>query len=391
MNYETAERMEYLPFSGIRAVMEKATKMQQNGEKVIHMELGRPDFDTPEKIKQAAYDSLAKGNVFYTSNYGTPELRKAIAEKLEKENGICYDPSEILVTVGVGAGTFASFAAFLDEGDEVLVPDPVWLNYIHVPNALGGKPVPYTLLEENDYQIDMAELESKINERTKMIVIISPHNPTGSVLGKETLEKLADIAIRHNLLVVSDEIYEKLVYDGEKYTSIASLPGMKERTITLGGFSKAYSMTGWRLGYMAAPREIIQACVRIQQYTVTCASSFVQEAAITALKDCEADVQAMLKEYQRRRDYVVDALNKIDGISCKVPKGAFYIFVNVKALGKTSMEIAEYLLDTAKVALVPGSAFGEQGEGYLRISYASKYEDLVEACERIKVAIEALK
>ena len=391
MNYKTAKRMDSLPFSGIRAVMEKATKMQQAGERVIHMEIGRPDFDTPEKIKKAACDSLAKGNVFYTSNYGTPELRKAIAEWELEKNHVAYDPSEVLVTVGVGEGTYASMAAFLEEGDEVLVPNPVWLNYIHVPSSLGAKPVTYHLKEENNYQIDLEELESKITDRTRMIVIVDPSNPTGGVFSRETLERLAEIAVRHDLLVLSDEIYEQLVYDGAEHISIASLPGMKERTITLSGCSKAYSMTGWRLGYMCAPKEIIQACVRVHQYTITCASSFVQEAAVTALKECDEDVEAMRREYQRRKDYVVKALNEIDGISCNNPKGAFYIFVNIKKLGKTSMEMAECLLETAKVALVPGSAFGNGGEGYLRISYACGYEELTEACDRIKTAVEALR
>ena len=391
MNYKTAKRMDSLPFPGIRAVMEKATKMQQAGARVIHMEIGRPDFDTPEKIKKAACDSLAKGNVFYTSNYGTPELRKAIAEWELEKNHVAYDPSEVLVTVGVGEGTYASMAAFLEEGDEVLVPNPVWLNYIHVPSSLGAKPVTYHLKEENNYQIDLEELESKITDRTRMIVIVDPSNPTGGVFSRETLERLAEIAVRHDLLVLSDEIYEQLVYDGAEHISIASLPGMKERTITLSGCSKAYSMTGWRLGYMCAPKEIIQACVRVHQYTITCASSFVQEAAVTALKECDEDVEAMRREYQRRKDYVVKALNEIDGISCNNPKGAFYIFVNIKKLGKTSMEMAEYLLETAKVALVPGSAFGNGGEGYLRISYACGYEELTEACDRIKTAVEALR
>ena len=362
MDYKTAKRMECLPFSGIRAVMEKATKMQQAGEKVIHMEIGRPDFDTPQKIKDAAYKSLENGNVFYTSNYGTPAIRKAIADWENKRNHVDYDASNVLVTVGVGEATYAAMAAFLEDGDEVLVPNPVWLNYIHVPNSLGATPITYSLKEENNFQIDFEELESKITERTKMIVIVDPSNPTGGVFSEETLKKLADIAIKNDLLVISDEIYEQLTYDGTKHICIASLPGMKERTIKLGGFSKAYSMTGWRLGYMCAPEEVIKACVRVHQYTITCASSFVQEAAITALNDCDDDVEAMRKEYQRRKDF-----------------------------GKSSMEMAEYLLETAKVAMVPGSAFGSEGEGYIRLSYACSYDELVEACARIKDAVEALR
>lgn len=391
MEYITSGRMESLPFSGIRAVMEKATKMEQAGEKIIHMEIGRPDFDTPEKIKKAAYASLEAGHVFYTSNYGTPQLRKAIAEWENARNGTAYDPSEVLVTVGVGEATYAAMAAFLGDGDEVLVPDPVWLNYIHVPSSLGAVPVTYALKEENGYQIDFDELEGKITDRTKMIVIVDPSNPTGGVFSRATLERLAEIAKKNDLLVLSDEIYEQLVYDGEKHTAIASLPGMAERTIKLGGFSKAYSMTGWRLGYMCAPISVIKACVRVNQYTITCASSFAQDAGVIALTDCADDVEAMRAEYQRRKDYAVKALNAIDGISCNNPHGAFYIFVNVKGFGKTSMEMAEYLLENAKVALVPGSAFGEYGEGYLRMSYACSYDDIVEACSRIGKAIKALK
>jgi len=383
--------MEALPFSGIRAVMEKANKMQAAGENIIHMEIGRPDFDTPEKIKKAAEASLAAGHVFYTSNYGIPELRQAIAEYEQRKNGNDYKASETLVTVGVGEATYAAMAGFLDPGDEILVPNPVWLNYIHVPSSLGAVPVTYSLREENDYQIDFDELESKITDKTKMIVIVDPSNPTGGVFSEETIKKLADVAIKHDLIVISDEIYEQLLYDGTRHVSIASLPGMKERTIKLGGMSKAYSMTGWRIGYICASEEIISVCVRVHQYTVTCASSFAQEASVTALRECDAEVEEMRQEYQRRKDYVVSTLNGIDGISTNHPTGAFYIFMNIKSLGMTSMEFAEYLLEEGKVATVPGSAFGSEGEGYIRLSYATAYEDLVEACERIRTVVKKLQ
>ncbi len=388
--FQASERMETLPFSGIRVMMERAMRMQKEGMDIIHMEIGRPDFDTPEVIKKAAYASIEKGNVFYTSNYGTPELRKAIAEKLKRDNGIDYKPEEVLVTIGVGEGTYAAIAAFTNPGDEILVPDPVWLNYIHVPNFFGAVPVSYTLREENDFQLDVDELESLCTEKTKMLIINSPGNPTGTVQSLETLQKLADLAKRRNLIVVSDEIYEKLVYGDAKHISIASLPGMKERTITLNGFSKCYSMTGWRLGYAAAPVEFISALVRVHQYINTCAVSFVQEAGITALEKAEPDVQVMRKEYERRRDYAVAALNRIPGVSCKTPEGAFYIFVNVKSFGKTSAEIADYLLDEAHVATVPGTAFGTSGEGYIRLSYATAYERIVEAMERMEKAFAKL-
>ena len=389
--FDSAARMEALPFSEIRVMMERANQMQREGADVIHMEIGRPDFDTPEIIKKAAYESLSKGNVFYTSNYGTPELRQAIADKLLRDNGIAYKAEEILVTIGVGEGTYAAVAAFLNAGDEVLVPDPVWLNYIHVPHFFGVVPVSYKLREENDYQIDLDEVEGLITDRTRMLVINSPGNPTGAVQTLKTLEGLAEIAKKHHLIVVSDEIYEKLVYGDTKHVSIASLPGMKERTITLNGFSKCYSMTGWRLGYAAAPKEFIQAMVRVHQYINTCASSFVQEAGIVALEKGEPDVQKMVKEYVRRRDCAVSAINAIDGLSCRTPGGAFYIFVNVKQLGHTSAEVANYLLEEAKVATVPGSAFGPQGEGYIRISYACSYERIVEGMSRIKAALAKWK
>ena len=389
--FKAASRMDALPFSEIRVMMEKATRMQKNGEDVIHMEIGRPDFDTPEVIKQAANRALANGNVFYTSNYGTPELRQAIADKLKRDNNINYEAEEILVTIGVGEGTYAAVAAFTEPGDEILVPDPVWLNYIHVPHFFGAVPVSYKLREENDYQIDLDEIEGLITEKTKMLVINTPGNPTGVVQSMATLERLAEIAKKHDLIVVSDEIYEKLVYGEARHISIAALPGMKERTITLNGFSKCYSMTGWRLGYVAAPVEFIKAMVRVHAYINPCAPSFVQEAGITALEKAEPDVQEMVKEYQRRRDYIVSAINAIDGLSCKTPGGAFYIFVNIKSLGKTSAEMADYLLENAKIAAVPGSAFGPQGEGYIRLSYACSYERIVEAMERLKKAVEALR
>lgn len=391
MNINETKRMESLPFSGIRAVMEKANKLQAEGRQIIHLELGRPDFDTPQVIKDACYRSIERGNVFYTSNYGSMELRTAISEKLKRENHLDYSAEEVLVTIGVGEGTFAAFGAFLEEGDEVLVPDPVWLNYIHVPRFFGATAVPYLLKEENDWQLDIEELKRKITAKTKMIVLISPNNPTGGVLSRETLEQVAHLAIEHDLIVLSDEIYEKLMYDDQEHVCIASLSGMRDRTITLNGFSKAYSMTGWRLGYMAARKEIIQACVRVHHYVNTCASSFVQEAAITALTEAEQDVQRMVEEYQRRRDLVVRRINEIEGLSCRTPRGAFYAFVNIKNLSMNSMEFAQYLLEHAGVATVPGVAFGTSGEGYIRLSFASNYESLVEACNKIESAVAALR
>lgn len=386
-----ASRMNRMAPSGIRKVNEKALAMERSGETVIHFEIGRPDFDTPEYIKKAAIESLNAGNVFYTSNFGTMELRQAIADKLKRENNVDYKATEILVTAGLSEAVFGVLATILEEGDELLVPNPVWLNYINVPNLLSAVPVTYELSEENGYQLDLDEIKSKITPKTRAIVIVTPNNPTGGVLSSQTLEGLAKIAIDNDLFVISDEVYERLIYDGEKHVSIASLPGMKERTFTMNGMSKAYSMTGWRLGYVAAPEEYIAVINKFHQHNTTCAVSFGQAAAVVALRDEGDEVKEMVKEYQRRRDYAVKAINEIDGISCLCPKGAFYIFINCKALGKTSAELADYLLENAKIALVPGDVFGPGGEGYLRMSFANSYENIVEGCKRLGEAVKALK
>lgn len=385
-----AERMDRLVPSGIRKMNEKALAMERAGEPILHFELGRPDFDTPEYIKKACIDSVNAGDVFYTSNYGTNELREAIAEKLRTQNGIDYKASEIIVSVGLTEAVFDVLISILNEGDEILVPNPVWMNYLNVPKLLGAVPVTYGLLEENDYQIDLEEIRSKITDKTKAMVIISPNNPTGGVLSRETLEELAKIAVEHDITMISDEVYERLLYDGEKHVSIASLPGMKERTVTLNGFSKAYSMTGWRLGYAAAPESLIAVLNKIHQHNTTCATAFVQKAGVAALRNEQDEVNEMVREYQKRRDYAVNAINQIKGVSCRCPKGAFYIFINIKQLGKPCAEVAEYLLQEAKIALVPGDVFGTEGEGYLRMSFANSYENIVEGCERMKKAIEAL-
>lgn len=390
MKERIAERMERLVPSGIRKMNEKALAMERAGEPVIHFEIGRPDFDTPDYIKKACIDSINDGDVFYTSNYGTTELREAIANKLQSQNGIAYKPSEIIVTVGLTEAVFDVLCSILNEGDEILIPDPVWMNYLNVPKLLGAVPVSYHLLEENDFQIDMDEIRRQITERTKAIVIVTPNNPTGGVLSEENLKELAEIAVEHDIMVLSDEVYERLLYDDAKHVSIGSLPGMKERTITLNGFSKAYSMTGWRLGYAAAPESLIAVLNKIHQHNTTCATSFVQKAAVTALQDEKEEVNDMVREYKRRRDYAVHAINDIKGISCRCPKGAFYIFINIKKLGKSSAELAEYLLSEAKLAFVPGDVFGPEGEGYLRMSFANSYENIVEGCDRLKKAIDSI-
>ncbi len=390
MNERIAERMDKLIPSGIRKVNEKALAMERAGERVLHFELGRPDFDTPDYIKKAAFKALTEGRVHYTSNFGCMEVRQAIADKLKRENNIDYKPGEVLVTVGLSEAVFAVLATILNRGDEILVPDPVWLNYMNVPNLLGAKPVTYSLKEENGFQMDLDEVRSKITPRTKAVVIVTPNNPTGGVLSERVLKELAEIAVANDLMVLSDEVYERLIYDGEKHVSIASLPGMKERTFTLNGMSKAYAMDGWRLGYVAAPEEYILAMNKFHQYNTTCAPNFVQLASAAALNEEGDEVNAMVREYKRRRNHAVKAINEIPGLSCQCPKGAFYIFINIKELGMKSAEAADYLLEEAKIALVPGDVFGPGGEGYLRMSFANSYENVVEGCERLAEAVKAL-
>ena len=391
MAAKIAARMNRMAPSGIRKVNEKALAMERAGERVLHFEIGRPDFDTPEYIKRAAEQALADGKVHYTSNFGLMELRQAIADKLKRENNVDYKAAEVLVTVGLSEAVFAVLATILEEGDEILVPDPVWLNYINVPNLLGAKAVTYGLTEETGFQMNLEEVKAKITPKTRAIVIITPNNPTGGVLSEDVLKELAEIAVSNDLMVISDEVYERLVYDGAKHISIASLPGMKERTFTMNGMSKAYAMDGWRLGYVAAPEEYILAMNKFHQHNTTCAPNFVQVAAIAALNEEGDEVKEMVKEYQRRRDYAVKAINEIPGLHCECPKGAFYIFINCKSLNMKSADLSAYLLEEAKIALVPGDVFGPGGEGYLRMSFANSYENVVEGCAQLKKAVALLQ
>lgn len=386
-----AARMDQLVPSGIRKVNEKALEMERAGETVYHFEIGRPDFDTPEYIKRACIESLENGEVFYTSNFGMMELRQTIADYLNRRSHTGYQAENILVTTGLSEAVFDLLCTILDEGDELLIPDPVWMNYLNVPKLLGAVPVSYELREENGFQLDLKEIREKITDKTKALLIVTPNNPTGGVLSEETLKGLAQIAIEKDILVIADEVYERLIYDGETHISIASLPGMQERTFTMNGFSKTYSMTGWRIGYVAAPKEYIIAMNKLHQHNTTCAPSFGQRAAIAALRNEHGEVEKMVEEYKRRRDYAVEAINSIPGLSCLSPKGAFYIFINCKKLGKTSAELAQYLLENAKIAMVPGDVFGPGGEGYLRMSFANSYENIVEGCRRLKEAVEELK
>ena len=372
--------------SGIRKINEKTLEMERAGKKIYHFEVGRPDFDTPKLIKDATIKSIENGDVFYTSNYGIMPLREAVAEKLRNENNLDYTAKEVLITAGASESIYDSYSLILEEDDEILLPNPCWPNYVNAAHIMGAVPVRYSLAEENDFQIDFDELEGLVTEKTKAIVIINPSNPIGSMFTLETLEKLADFAKKKDILVISDEIYEKIIYGNKKHISIASLDGMKERTITINGFSKTYSMTGFRLAYVAAPEEFIRVLNIIHQHNTSCATSFVQYGGITALKAGNEGSQEMVKEYKRRRDYIVEKVNSIEGLSLNAPDGAFYAFINIKELGVSSEEFCNYLLDEECVAIVPGTVFGSAGEGFVRFSYASSYDDIVEGLNRMEKA-----
>lgn len=380
MAFKQADRLKNVPMSKTRAIFAKCAELRRQGIEVTALTLGEPDFDTPEYVKDACKEALDLNLTKYEDNNGPFELRKAICEKLKVENGLEYTPDEISVTTGVAQGMFAAILSFLNPGDEIIVPDPVYLTYSAIPNIAGAVIKNYRLLEENDYQIDIDELESLVTEKAKMIVVVSPSNPTGGVLDKSSLEKIADVAKNHDLLVLSDEIYERLTYDEDKPAiSIASLPGMKERTIVLNGLSKSMAMTGWRIGYMAAPIELIEPMNRMTFYMTAGATTFAAYAAIEAVKNLDGSIEKMRDEFKKRRDYLVAEINKMENFSCKMPEGAFYVFMNIKKTGMTSEEFCDFALDSARLAVVPGDAFGECGEGYVRMSYATSMENLKKA------------
>jgi aspartate/methionine/tyrosine aminotransferase len=386
-----ADRMDAIPFSGIRKVFEEVSLREARGEDIIHLEIGRPDFDTPERIKEAGKRALDEGKVHYSSNYGIPELRKAISKKLERDNGLAYDPAdEIVVTVGANEAVFMAMMALLGAGDEVLIPDPCWLHYFYCAIMAGAKPISVPLWEQNQFNPTIEEFRSRLTPKTRMIVINTPHNPTGAVYSEGVLRELADLAKEHDLFVLSDEIYEQLIYGGEKHISIASLPEMKSRTLVVNGFSKIYSMTGWRLGYVAADKGMISALIRIHQYITVCATTFAQWGAVEALEGPQDDAHEMVQEFDRRRQLLYEELKAMPGISVLEPKGAFYVFPSIRDFGKNPEELTRYLLDEAKIAVVPGTTLGSYGADYIRISYANSYDNLKKAMERMKAALEKL-
>lgn len=372
--------------SGIRKFFDIASEMKG----VISLGVGEPDFDTPWHIREEGIYTLEKGKTMYTSNSGLKELRIAISNYLERKINVTYDPlKEILVTVGGSEAIDMALRAIVEDGDEVIITTPCYVSYEPCAILAGAKPVTINLKNENQFRLTPEELEQAITPKSKVLVICYPNNPTGAIMTKSDLEKIADVVIKHDLCVISDEIYSELTYDGN-HTSIASIPGMKERTIVVNGFSKAYSMTGWRLGYASGPEEIIRQMTKIHQFAIMCAPTNSQYAGIEALNNGDEDVNIMREAYDERRRYVLYRLSEI-GIPCFEPKGAFYVFPDVRKFGLSSEEFALRLLNEKKLVIVPGNAFGESGEGFMRISYAYSLDELKEALNRLEDFVKTLK
>jgi len=390
--YEPARRMDYIPPSGIRKVFDEVAKLEREGRSIIHFQIGRPDFDTPQHIKEAAKRALDEGFVHYTSNYGIVELREAIARKLRVDNAIEVDPhTELIVTVGANEAIALIMLALINPGDEAIVPDPAWPHYYSCVHLAGGMPISVPLREKNGFQLDPDDVKDKITPRTRMLVVNTPHNPTGAMLSCQTLTALAEIANRHGLFVLADEVYDRITLTDQAHVSFASISGMREKTLTVNAFSKTYSMTGWRLGYVAAPASLIQVMIKVHQYTVTSACSFAQKGAVAALTGSQQCVTDMVAEFKRRRDLVTKTLQKIPEISLVPPAGTFYAFPNIQRLGLSSEELCSYLLHEAGVAMVPGNVFGEYGDGYIRIAFSCSTQDVDEGMGRFVRACDTLR
>jgi aminotransferase len=380
-----SRRVGLIKSSAIRRMLELSAKIGS----VIHLEQGEPDFVTPRHVVDAAVEAARRGFTHYTEMDGTMELREAIAEKLEKDNGLEADPrTEVTVTSGSQEAMFIAAMGFLNSGDEALILDPYYPAYFEDTLLAEALPVPVQLDEEKDYSLDIEALRSKITKRTKMIWMCNPSNPTGRVFTKKDLEIMADVAREHDLIVFSDEIYEKIVYDGTKHLSIGSLSGMEDRTITVNGFSKAYAMTGWRIGYVTAEASLSATLRKLHYYATLCPNAISQKAAFAALTGPQNCVRQMVTEYDRRRRYVLSELGKFKTLPCPVPKGAFYVFPDFSNFETSDEALATYLLKQAGVATAPGSGFGNVGKGHLRISYSVSYEQVRGGIERIKRSLE---
>jgi aspartate/methionine/tyrosine aminotransferase len=387
MNF--AQRMTRLGTESAFEVLARAKALERQGRSIIHLEIGEPDFDTPAHIKEAAKQALDGGATHYGPSAGLPELREAIAKHVAETRGVPVSPEEVVVTPGAKPIMFFTILSLVGEGDEVIYPNPGFPIYESVINFVGGVPVPIPLREETGFGFDLDLFERRITSRTRLIVINSPENPTGGVLDRGQLERIAALAVGRGIPVLTDEIYRQFLYEGE-FVSIMGLPGMRDLTILLDGFSKSYAMTGWRLGYGVMPAPLADHVTRLMVNSNSCTASFVQLAGLAALHGDPAPVARMVAEFKRRRDLVVDGLNRLPGVKCARPRGAFYVFPNVTGVGRPSAEVAERLLTEAGVAVLSGTAFGQYGEGYLRLSYANSEANLRAALERMRPVLEQM-
>jgi aspartate/methionine/tyrosine aminotransferase len=379
---QLARRMSRLGTETAFEVLNKARALERQGKSIIHLEIGEPDFDTPANVVEAGVDALQKGWTHYGPSAGLPELRQTIADDVSRTRNVKVAPEEVVVVPGGKPIIFFTILALIDEGDEVIYPNPGFPIYESMIHYVGGKAVPIRLREERDFSLDVNELAPLITDRTRLIILNSPHNPTGGVMDRKDVEQVANLIGDRNILVLSDEIYSRLLFEGEHF-SIMSVPGMQERTILLDGFSKTYAMTGWRMGYGVMRTDLAAHITRLMTNSNSCTASFTQMAGIEALRGDQSSVDQMCAEFKSRRDVVVAGLNKIKGFSCRMPKGAFYVFPNITKTGWKSKPLADALLEQAGVAALSGTAFGDFGEGYLRFSVANSMENLEKALDRI--------
>ena len=385
-----ADRMSRLGTETAFEVLAKAKALEAKGKEVIHLEIGEPDFDTPRNIIDAAVKALNEGKTHYGPAAGIPELREVLAADMGKRRDILIQPNQIVVTPGAKPIMFFAILALINEGAEVMYPNPGFPIYESVINFVGARAVPYPLREEREFRFNIDEFMALITNKTKMIILNTPQNPTGGILTPEDLKAVAEVAQKKDIYILSDEVYLNIIYEG-KHFSIASLPGMQERTIILDGFSKTFAMTGWRLGYGAMPADLAEKVVQLQINSNSCTATFAQYAGIEAIRGPQDEVLKMVAEFKKRRDVIVDGLNAIDGITCIRPHGAFYVFPNIKQLGVDGKEFAGFLLEKFGVAALSGTAFGEFGKGYLRFSYANSIENIQKALDRIEQAAKAVK
>jgi aspartate aminotransferase len=386
-----AKRMGRLGTETAFEVLVRAKALEAQGRDIIHLEIGEPDFDTPDHIVEAACDALHHGHTHYTPAAGMPELRAAIARDASARRGVEFTPEQVVVTPGGKPIMFFAILALVDEGDEVISPNPGFPIYESMIQFVGGTPVPIPLEEARDFTLDVERLCSMIGPRTRMVILNSPHNPTGGVLTRDDLRTIAEAVQRYpDVIVLSDEIYSRMIYEGE-HTSIAALPGMRERTIVLDGFSKIYAMTGWRLGYGLFPEELAPAVARLMTNSNSCTAAFTQLAGVAALTGPQDPSEAMVEEFRRRREVIVRGLNEIPGMTCRMPHGAFYVFPNITGTGLTSREAADLMLYEAGVAALAGTSFGAYGEGYVRLSYANSIENIQKALGRLHTTFTALR